>query len=93
MVKPVEPAVGQALVSSALGEAKDLSALGGAGDPALCEGHTATGIRTPVSGLRIGYRKPFAADRGQLRLDSAVEFDLVRWSRGHISGHAFRPSP
>jgi len=51
MVKPVEPAVGQALVSSALGEAKDLSALGGAGDPALCEGHTATGIRTPVSGL------------------------------------------
>ena len=50
---------------------------------------TATGIRTPVSGLRIASVKPFAADAGRLRPVGSVEFDPVRWSRGHISGHGF----
>lgn len=48
-----------------------------------------------VSGLGIpgtepgnGSSKPFAVDLCLLNSRSSAEFDLVRWNRGHISGHA-----
>jgi hypothetical protein len=51
---------------------------------------TATGIRTRVSGLRIRSGRPVLADLGTFGPFQAVEFGGVRWSRGHISGHASR---
>jgi hypothetical protein len=36
-------------------------------------------------GLRIASAEPFAADSGCIHLDGSIEFDAVRWSRGHIS--------
>ena len=54
------------------------------------KGHTATGIRTPVSGLRIASSKPFAVVSCLSNPGSSTEFGLDRWSRGQIWGQNCR---